>query len=582
MNIQLMNRIIGYAGKKKALIFMALISCVIYTATALIAPGLSGGIADQLAAGAGTGLPIDLHGICVSTGILILLFFINVVFDILQRSIMTNVSSYIVGTLRNKLDEKVDRLPMSYFFSKAPGDILSCIVNDTDVIGQHLSQTIVNVFSGLAMVIADLIIMFLTNFHLALICIIVNIAGTALIAVVANVSGGQYYRQAMATGQLNGYIEENFSGHNVVTAYNHQAASKKVFIDINEVLKDSSFKAQVFSGISIPMSVFTSYFSTLFIFISGIRMTMTGECTIGVIIAFIMYSSRLSQPLSQITQSIQPLTSMDAALKRIFSLLDEEEIEAEANKKNPPEKPQGNITFEHVKFGYNPFKMIIKDFSLEVKNGMKVAIVGPTGAGKTTLVNLLMRFYEINEGNICFDGVNYRDYTREDVRNMFSMVLQESWVFNGTLRQNLTFGTKNVSEEKLDEAVKAVGLDYYISTLPKGYETMLDSHLSLSQGQKQQITIARAMIADRPMVILDEATSSIDTRTEKIIQDAMDSLMVGRTSFVIAHRLSTIVNADLILVLKDGDIIESGKHKELMAQNGFYAGLYNSQFNVSK
>ena len=581
MNLKLMKRAVGYAGKKKILIFLALLSCAIYTATALMAPGLSGGIADQLAAGAGTGFPIDLRGICVSTGILILLFFINVVFDVLQRSLMANVSSCIVGSLRDKLNEKVDRLPMDYFFSKAPGDILSCIVNDTDVIGQHLSQTMVNVFSGLVMVTADLAIMFLTNFHLALICIIVNIAGTALIAVVASFSSGQYYRQAMTTGQLNAYIGENFSGHSVVTAYNHQAASAKVFKGISEVLKDSSFKAQGFSGISIPMSVFTSYFSTLFIFISGIRMAMTGECTIGVIIAFIMYSSRLSQPLTQITQSIQPLTSMDAALKRIFALMDEEEIELEANKKNPPEKPQGNIVFEHVKFGYDPFKMIIKDFSLEVKSGMKVAIVGPTGAGKTTLVNLLMRFYEINGGNIYFDGVNYKDYSREAVRNMFSMVLQESWVFTGTLRENLTFGTRNVSEEKLDEAVKAVGLDYYISTLPKGYETILDSRLSLSQGQKQQITIARAMIADRPMVILDEATSSIDTRTEKLIQDAMDKLMAGRTSFVIAHRLSTIVNADLILVLKDGDIIESGRHDELMAQNGFYAELYDSQFHVS-
>ena len=578
MNLKLILRVIGCAGRKKILIFFALLSCLLYAASALMAPGLSGKIADQLAAGAGTGLPLDLKGICVSTAVLILLFFINVVFDILQRSLMTKVSSHITGSLREKLNEKVDRLPMGYFFSKSPGDLLSCIVNDTDVIGQHLSQTLVNVFSGLVMVIADLVIMFMTNFHLALICVIVNIAGTALIVVVTSFSGKQFYRQAMATGRLNAYVEENFSGYNVVAAYNHQEASAKVFSGINEVLRDSSFKAQGFSGISIPMSVFTSYFSTLFIFVSGIRMAMTGECTIGVIIAFIMYSSRLAQPLTQITQSGQPLMSMNAALKRIFDLMDEAEIEEEVNKKLPPEAAPEKISFEHVKFGYDPFKMIIKDFSVEVKKGMKVAIVGPTGAGKTTLVNLLMRFYELNGGSIRFDGVDYRDYTREAVRNMFSMVLQESWVFTGTLRENLTFGTKNVSEEKLNEAVRAVGLDYYISTLPKGYETLLDSRLSLSQGQKQQITIARAMIADRSMVILDEATSSIDTRTEKDIQEAMDTLMAGRTSFVIAHRLSTIVNADLILVLKDGDVIESGRHEELMDKGGFYAGLYNSQF----
>ena len=575
-----LKRLLGYAGKKKVLIYVALLLTGLYTASALITPSLSGGIAEALSASAGTGVALDLNEICRQTFIVIFIFFLNVVFDIMQRRIMTDVSVQVTSNLRNSMNQKTDRLPMSYYFFNSPGDILSHIVNDTDTVGQNLSQTIVNVVVGLVMVIADLVIMFITNFHLALTCIIVNIAGTALVIAVAALSGGQYYRLAVATGKLNGFVEESISGHRIVTAYNHEASSVEEFNRMNSELIDAGFKAQGFSGISMPMSVFVSYFSTLFIFVVGIRMALTGECTIGVIVAFIMYSGRLSQPIMQISQSIQPLTSMDAACKRIFQMLDEPELEDEFDKKDAIADTKGEIVFDHVKFGYDPFKMIIKDFSVSVKPGMKVAIVGPTGAGKTTLVNLLMRFYEINDGKIFIDGVNYRDYKREAVRELFSMVLQESWIFTGTIRDNLTFGTKNASEEKIDNAIKAVGLDYYISTLPEGLETMIDDHLSLSQGQKQQITIARAMIADRPMVILDEATSSIDTRTEKVIQEAMDKLMEGRTSFVIAHRLSTIVNSNLILVLKDGDIIESGTHNELIAKNGFYANLYNSQFKV--
>lgn len=434
--------------------------------------------------------------------------------------------------------------------------------------------------SSVTLFLGSLIMMLKTSVIMTISGIIATVIGFALMMTIMKHSQKYFTRQQKNLGALNGHIEEMYSGHTVVKAYNGEEKAINEFVRLNDNLRDSGFMAQALSGLMMPIMNFIGNLGYVVICIVGASLVMNGTIKFGVIVSFMIYIRFFTQPLSQIAQAAQSLQQAGAAASRVFEFLESEEMPDESNKKKLDIDVKGDVSFSHVRFGYNPDKVIIHDFSADAKAGQKIAIVGPTGAGKTTLINLLMRFYDIDGGEIRIDGIPTSDMTREDVHNQFCMVLQDTWIFEGTVRENLVYCSENNSQEKMEQACKAVGLDRFIRTLPDGYDTVLNDNVSLSQGQKQQLTIARAMIDDKPILILDEATSSIDTRTELKIQNAMDELMKGRTSFVIAHRLSTIKNADLILVLKDGDIIESGNHNQLLEKNGFYAELYNSQFET--
>ena len=432
--------------------------------------------------------------------------------------------------------------------------------------------------SSIVLLIGSVFMMIKTNGSLAATAIISVFAGFALSSIIMVRSQPLFKRQQANLAEISGFVEEIYSGHNVVSSYNARQQSKDTFESLNQKLYASMWKSQFFSGIMMPMMQFIGNFGYVMVCIVGASLAIEGDITIGTIVAFMTYVRIFTQPISQIAQGITQLQSANAAMGRVFEFLGEEEMEAEDQKSQQLDKVEGLVDFENVSFGYDPNKTIIHDFTAQAKPGQKVAIVGPTGAGKTTIVNLLMRFYEIDTGKIAIDGVNIHDMKREEVHDAFSMVLQDTWLFEGTVKENLIFNQEGISDDQVERAAKAVGVHHFIKTLPQGYDTVLDDSVSLSVGQKQLMTIARALLKNAPLLILDEATSSVDTRTEELIQKAMDKLMEGRTSFVIAHRLSTIRNADLILVMKDGNIIEQGNHEELMAQNGFYADLYNSQF----
>ena len=468
---------------------------------------------------------------------------------------MSTVTQNVSKKLRSDISRKMNRLPMSYYNSTTTGDILSRVTNDVDTIGQSLNQSIGTLLTSAVLFLGSLFMMFRTNLILTLTAVGASIIGFVFMFVVMGKSQKYFLRQQTHLGQINGHVEEIFSGHTVVKAYNGEEKAQGKFDSMNEKLRDSSFKAQCLSGMMMPMMNFIGNFGYVAVCIVGGLLALDGQIGFGTIVAFMIYVRYFTTPLSQIAQSMQSLQSAAAAGERVFEFLEAEEMEDESGKPHALAKTAGSVEFSHVRFGYDPEKVIIHDFSLKVKPGQKIAIVGPTGAGKTTLVNLLMRFFEIQSGTISIDGVSTRDMPREDVHSCFCMVLQDTWLFEGTVRENLVYCTEGVSDERLKEACKAVGLYHFIKTLPKGFDTYLNENISLSQGQKQQLTIARAMIADRPMLILDEATSSVDTRTELKIQKAMDELMKNRTSFVIAHRLSTIKNADLILVIRGGDVV---------------------------
>ena len=421
--------------------------------------------------------------------------------------------------------------------------------------------------------------MFVTNWVMTLSAIAATLIGFLLITLITARSQKYFVARQQELGEINGHIEEAYSGHTVLRVYNAERQFSETFESLNEKLYNASWKSQFLSGLMMPVMNFVGNLGYVTVCVVGALLALNGQITFGVIVAFMVYVRLFTSPLSQIAQALTSLQSASAAAGRVFEFLEAEEMEDESGKTKTLQNPTGQVTFSHVKFGYTPERMIIKDFNLDVKPGQKVAIVGPTGAGKTTLVNLLMRFYELNGGSISMDGVNLHDITRENVHDLFGMVLQDTWLFEGTIRENLCYGKAGITDEQLDRACKAVGLLHFIRALPHGYDTVLDASVSLSEGQKQLLTIARAMIEDAPMLILDEATSSVDTRTEILIQKAMDELTRGRTSFVIAHRLSTIKNADIILVLRDGDVVESGSHEELLAKGGFYAELYNAQFS---
>ena len=571
-------KIIRYCKRYLAVIIVALICAVAGTILTILGPDKLSDLTKVITEGIATG--IDMERV-KSIGLTLVAFYVgSAILSFGQQFIMATVTQNVTKQLRSDISGKINRLPMAYYNKTSTGDVLSRVTNDVDMISQSMNQSIGNLVSAVALFFGSLIMMFKTNVIMTLTAVIATMIGFGLMSLITSHSQKYFSRQQANLGALNGHIEEIYSGHTVVKAYNGEKNAKKVFDELNNNLRDSAFKAQSLSGLMQPLMAFIGNFGYVAVCVMGAVLTMKGYIGFEVIVAFMMYIRLFTQPLAQIAQATQSLQSAVAAGERVFAFLGAEEMSDESDKTEKLGKAEGYVDFEHVKFGYEDTdKIIIHDFSAKAKPGQKIAIVGPTGAGKTTLVNLLMRFHEIQSGDIKIDGISTRDMKREEVRSQFCMVLQDTWLFEGTVRENLVYNTENVSEEKIEAACKAVGLDHFIRTLPHGYDTILNDQVSLSQGQKQQLTIARAMIADKPMLILDEATSSVDTRTELQIQKAMDALMQNRTSFVIAHRLSTIKNADLILVLKDGDIIESGNHEELLAKGGFYADLYNSQFD---
>lgn len=558
-------------------ILFAVFCSAISTALTILGPDKLKDMTNEITKGFMTG--IDMNAI-KKIGITLVVFYsASMLLALIQGQVMAVVTQKITKGLRFSISKKINKLPMWFYNRTTTGDVLSRVTNDVDTIGMSLNMSIGSLVSAVVLFIGSLIMMIKTNLIMTVTAIVASILGFAFMGKIMKKSQKYFVKQQQNLGAINGHIEEIYSGHTVVKAYNGEEKASEEFVKMNENLRDSAFKAQCLSGLMMPFMAFIGNFGYVAVCIVGALLVSNNKIGFGVIVAFMMYIRFFTQPLSQIAQGMQAMQSAAAAGERVFEFLEAEEMSDESNKTQKIEEAKGYVDFEHVKFGYEDSdKIVIKDFSVNVKPGQKVAIVGPTGAGKTTLVNLLMRFHEINDGSIKIDGISTKDLTRENVHSQFCMVLQDTWLFEGSVRENLVYCSENVSEDKIKEACKAVGLHHFIKTLPHGYDTVLNDQISLSQGQKQQLTIARAMIADKPMLILDEATSSVDTRTELQIQSAMDALMASRTSFVIAHRLSTIKNADLILVMKDGDIVESGNHEELLEKKGFYAELYNSQF----
>lgn len=523
---------------------------------------------------------IDMELVLGTATVLIGFYVASYVLSVLQGLIMTTVTQRVSRGLRAEISAKINRLPMSYFNRVPTGDILSRITNDIDTLAQSLNQSVSTLLSAVVLFFGSLFMMIRTNGWMTLAAVGASLLGFALMMIIMGRSQKYFMRQQNALGALSGHIEESYTGHTVITAYNAEDLVGAEFDRMNAELVSAGFRAQCLSGLMMPIMTFIGNFGYVAVCVAGGALALDGQIGFGVIVAFMLYVRYFTQPLSQMAQGVQALQAAGAAGTRVFEFLDADEMADESAKPALGGRTvRGEVEFDHVRFTYDGAdKPVIKDFSAHALPGQKVAIVGPTGAGKTTMVNLLMRFFEIDGGEIRIDGVPTRDMRREDVHSLFCMVLQDTWLFEGTIRENLVYCDEGVDDEKVRQACRAVGLDHFIRSQPHGYDTVLTDQINLSQGQKQQMTIARAMIADKPMLILDEATSNVDTRTELKIQQAMDELMRGRTSFVIAHRLSTIKNADLILVMKEGDIIESGTHDELLAQGGFYADLYNSQF----
>lgn len=521
---------------------------------------------------------VDVAAVAAIGSFLAVIYVIGLLSNYLQAFLFTTAIQRFSERLRTAIAEKINRLPLGYFDGHSQGDTLSRVTNDVDTAAQSLNQSLGTVLSSTLLVVAVLVTMFGMNWILALVTVVSTLIGFAFVSVFMGKSQGFFKSQQQDLAAVNGYVEEMYSGHNVVTSYNAIESTKEEFAKLNNRLYDSIWKSQFISGIMMPIMMFIGNFSYALVIIVGAALTLNGQISIGIIVAFMAYVRIFSQPLSQIAQGITSLQQASVAMGRVFEFLGEEEMEDESHKERQLSDMKGQVVFDRVSFGYTPERTIIHDFSATAHAGQKVAIVGPTGAGKTTIVNLLMKFYEIGKGSIRIDGVDTKEMKRSEVHDAFSMVLQDTWLFEGTIRDNLIYNQTGISDERVIEASKAVGIHHFIMTLPDGYDTVLDDTVTLSVGQKQLLTIARALLKDAPLLILDEATSSVDTRTEELIQKAMDRLMEGRTSFVIAHRLSTIRNADLILVMKDGNIIEQGNHDELIAQAGFYADLYNSQF----
>ncbi|MCB5003052.1 ABC transporter ATP-binding protein/permease [Streptococcus mutans] len=572
----LLSQMAPYLKGYKALFGLAVIFTIVSSTITVIGPDRLKEMTDTMTKGLAGKIDLDKIGEIALT--LALLYFAGALVSYTASFIVSTLIQKFSQRLRNAIADKINKVPLKYFDSHSQGDTLSRVTNDVDLMTQSFNQSLVSMVAAIILLIGSIFMMIKTNGALAATAILSVFAGFVLSTVIMAKSQPLFKKQQANLADVSGYVEEVYSGHNVVSSYNAIQQSKKQFENLNDQLFASMWKSQFFSGIMMPLMQFIGNFGYVMVCIVGATMAINGDITMGTIVAFMTYVRIFTQPIAQIAQGITQLQSANAAMGRVFEFLDEEEIEDENHKVKQLEKVEGNVNFDNVFFGYSPDKTIIHDFSDHAKAGQKIAIVGPTGAGKTTIVNLLMRFYEVDRGMISIDGVNIHDMTRKEVHDAFAMVLQDTWLFEGTVKENLIYNQKHITDEQVIAAAKAVGVHHFIKTLPKGYDTVLDDSVTLSVGQKQLLTIARALLKDAPLLILDEATSSVDTRTEELIQRAMDHLMEGRTSFVIAHRLSTIRNADLILVMRDGNIIEQGSHDQLMAENGFYADLYNSQF----
>ena len=562
-------------------IIIALILSFLSSLLAIIGPDKLKEITNVITLGMRTS--IDLEKV-KEIGLLLVLFYsLSLIFNYIQGFIMAVVTNKFSKDMRSAIAIKINKLPLAYFDKTTVGDVLSRVTNDVDTISFTLNQSLGMLVSALTMFLGSLFMMFKTNYILALTAILSTVIGFGLMLIILKRSQKYFNAVQNELGAINGHIEEVFSGHTIVKVYNASKDMSEKFDSINEKLCQDGLKSQFYSGLMHPIMAFTGNFGYVAVCIIGAILTMNGTITFGVIVAFMIYIRLFTHPLTQFAQGLTQLQSTAAASERVFEFLEEQEMNEEKPEdfiKLNKEEVKGNIEFKNVKFGYNKDKVIIKDFSAKVKSGQKIAIVGPTGAGKTTIVNLLMKFYDITSGDILIEDTSIKKITRNNVHDLFTMVLQDTWIFNGTIKENVRYNNKSIKDEDIMNACKIVGLDHFIKTLPKGYDTVLSDNESLSAGQKQLLTIARSICNDTPFLILDEATSSVDTRTEELVSKAMDKLTKGKTSFIIAHRLSTIRNADLILVMKDGNIVEQGKHKDLIDKNGFYAELYNSQFEL--
>lgn len=580
-----MNKLLQYLNPYKLSILIVILFAIGSAAFTIVGPKILGNATTKLFEGlvskvsGAPGAAIDFTYIGNIVILLLGLYILSTVFGIIQGYIISGVAQKVSYNFRKEIDEKINRMPLKYFDKTTHGEVLSRITNDVDTVSQTLNQSMSQIITSVITIIGVLIMMLSISWQMTLVALLILPVSMILIMAVVKRSQKYFKSQQEYLGNVNGQVEEIYSGHNIVKAFNKEEEEVKKFEKVNDTLYHSAWKSQFLSGMMMPIMTFIGNIGYVAVSILGGWLAVKRTIAVGDILAFVQYVRSFTQPIAQVAQIVNVLQSTAAAAERVFEFLEEEEEVPEAENPVKLQKVQGEVTFQDVQFGYNPDKIIINNFSSNIKPGQKVAIVGPTGAGKTTIVKLLMRFYDINSGAICIDGHDIKDFTREDLRNMFGMVLQDTWLFNGSIMENIRYGRLDATDEEVIEAAKAAHVHNFVKTLPNKYQMELNEEASnVSQGQKQLLTIARALIADPKILILDEATSSIDTRTEVLIQKAMENLMEGRTSFIIAHRLSTIRDADLILVMKDGDIVEQGNHEELLKADGFYASLYNSQF----